>query len=112
MAKQGKLEEGRKLLRALPEKVPSDARMKLTAEVQLLRDFKQFKPAYELLVEKNKTTPPDYELLYDQAMLAEKLGQLDEMERVLRQIIAAKPDYQHAYNALGYSFAERNIRLP
>ena len=112
LAKQGKIEEGRKLLRALPEKVPSDARMKLTAEVQLLRDFKQFKPAYELLVEKNKTSPPDYELLYDQAMLAEKLGQLDEMERVLRQIIAAKPDYQHAYNALGYSFAERNIRLP
>jgi Flp pilus assembly protein TadD len=34
------------------------------------------------------------------------------MERLLRQIIAAKPDYHHAYNALGYSLAERNIRLP
>lgn len=45
-------------------------------------------------------------------MLAEKIGKLDEMERLLRQIIATKPDYQHAYNALGYSFAERNVRLP
>ncbi len=112
LAKQGKIEEGRKLLRALPEKVPSDGRMKLLAEVQLLRDFKQYKPAYELIAEKTKTGAPDYELLYDQAMLAEKLDRLDEMERILRQIIAGKPEYQHAYNALGYSFAERKIRLP
>jgi tetratricopeptide (TPR) repeat protein len=34
------------------------------------------------------------------------------MERLLRQLIAAKPDYQHAYNALGYSLADRNERLP
>jgi tetratricopeptide (TPR) repeat protein len=112
LAKQGKLEEGRQLLRSLPEKTETDARMKLMAEVQLLRDNKQYKPAYELLVEKTKSGPPDYELLYDQAMLAEKLGQLDEMERVLRQIIAGKPEYQHAYNALGYSLAERKVRLP
>ena len=51
------------------------------------------------------------DLVYDQAMLAEKLGNLPEMERLLRQVIAAKPDYHHAYNALGYSFAERNVRL-
>jgi Flp pilus assembly protein TadD len=45
-------------------------------------------------------------------MMAEKLGRLDEMERLLRQMIAAKPDYHHAYNALGYSLADRNVRLP
>jgi Flp pilus assembly protein TadD len=44
-------------------------------------------------------------------MLAEKTGDRDTMERLLRQIIAAKPDYHHAYNALGYSFADRGIRL-
>ena len=49
--------------------------------------------------------------MYDQAMIAEKIGNLAEMERLLRQVIAAKPEYHHAYNALGYSFAERNIRL-
>lgn len=112
LAKQGKLEEGRKLLRALPEKAPNDARMKLMAEVQLLRDNKQFQAGYDLLTEKSRTMPADQELNYDRAMLAEKIGKLDEMERLLRQIIATKPDYQHAYNALGYSFAERNVRLP
>ena len=112
LAKQGKIEEGRKLLRSLPEKAPGDGRMKLLAEVQLLRDNKQYQAGYDLLTEKTRGAPVDHELNYDRAMMAEKLGRLDEMERLLRQIIAAKPDYQHAYNALGYSFAERNIRLP
>ena len=112
LASQGKLEDGRKLLRALPAKSPADERLKLMAEVQLLRDNKQFKPAYDLLAEKTKTGEPDFDLLYDQAMLAEKLGRLDETERLLRQVIAGKPDYHHAYNALGYSLAERNVRLP
>ena len=112
LAKQGKLEEGRKLLRALPEKSPADARQKVMAEVQLLRDNKQYKSAYEVLSVKAQTDPTDYELLYDQATVAEKLGRLEEMERILRVIMAGKPDYQHAYNALGYSLAERKVRLP
>jgi tetratricopeptide (TPR) repeat protein len=112
LARQGKLDEGRKLLRSLPERNAADTRMKLMAEVQLLRDNKQFKPAYELLAEATAKNPGDTDLIYDQAMLAEKLGNLPEMERLLRQVMAAKPDFHHAYNALGYSFAERNIRLP
>jgi predicted Zn-dependent protease len=86
--------------------------MKLLAETQLLRDNQQYKAAYELLA-KATAKPPFYaDLVYDQAMLAEKMGNLPDMERLLRQVIAAKPDYQHAYNALGYSLAERNMRLP
>jgi tetratricopeptide (TPR) repeat protein len=112
LAKQGKLEEGRKLLRAIPERQPADARLKLMAEIQLLRDHKQLKAAYDLIAERSKSGPPDPELMYDQAMLAEKLGELPEMERLLRAVIAAKPDFQHAYNALGYSLADRNVRLP
>ena len=112
LAGQGKLEDGRRLLRALPARSPADERLKLMAEVQLLRDNKQFKPAYDLLAEKTQSGEPDFDLLYEQAMLAEKLGRLDEAERLLRQVIAGKPDYHHAYNALGYSLAERNVRLP
>lgn len=111
LARQGKMAEARALLRGLPERNPADARMKLMAEVQLLREAKQYKPAYELLAEASAKDPKDTDLLYDQAMLAEKLGNLGEMERLLRLVIAAKPDFHHAYNALGYSFADRNIRL-
>ena len=83
----------------------------MTAEVLLLRENKQFQTAYDLLAEATAGNPEDSELVYDMAMVAEKLNKLDEMERLLRNVIAAKPDYQHAYNALGYSLAERKIRL-
>jgi tetratricopeptide (TPR) repeat protein len=112
LAKQGKLSQGLALLQALPERNTQETRLKLAAQVQLLRDNKQFQPAYDLMATAVAQNPKDSDLLYDQAMLAEKLGKLDEMERLLRQLIAAKPDYHHAYNALGYSLAERNLRLP
>jgi tetratricopeptide (TPR) repeat protein len=51
-------------------------------------------------------------LLYEQAMLAEKLNQLDTMEQLLRKIIQKNPSYYNAYNALGFSLADRNLRLP
>jgi Flp pilus assembly protein TadD len=44
-------------------------------------------------------------------MLAERAKQFDLMERELRQLIKVAPDNQHAYNALGYSLADRNLRL-
>ena len=112
LAKQGKLEEGRKLIRAMPERNPGDARMKVMSEVQLLREAKLFKAAYELLGQEAAKDPAETDLVYDQAMMAEKMGDFAAMERLLRQIMAAKPDYHHAYNALGFSLAERNQRLP
>ena len=112
LARQGKLAEARQLIRALPERKPEDARIKLMAEISLLRDQKEYKSAYDLLAQAVMKFPTEPELLYDQAMMAEKLGSLAEMERLLRQLVQRKPDYHHAYNALGYSLAERNVRLP
>ena len=112
LASQGKLEQGRELIRQLPERNPEDARLKLNAEVSLLRDFKKYPQARDLLAQALVKTPDEPELLYDQAMVVEKLGSLDEMERLLRQVIKLKPDYHHAYNALGYSLADRSLRLP
>ena len=111
LARQGKLEDARQLIRKLPERDPADARQKMLAEVQLLRDHKQYKAAFEVLARANAKEPFDPDLVYDQAMIAEKMGNMAEMERLLRRLIAAKPDYHHAYNALGYSLADRNIRL-
>ena len=112
MAQQGRLDDARKLIRGLPERTPADARIKVTAEVQLLRDQKQYKAAYDLLGQAAAKDPRDVDLVYDQAMMAEKLNNLPEMERLLRHVIAIRPDSHHAYNALGYSLAERSLRLP
>ena len=111
LARQGKLDEARALIRAAPETQEADARSKLNAEVQLLRDNKQFVLAYEFLQEAAQREPADVDLRYDLAMAAEKLDKIDEMEKLLRQVIADKPDYHHAYNALGYSLADRKLRL-
>lgn len=112
LARQGKIEEARQLIRQLPERKPGDARVKLMAEVQLLRDQQQFQAAYDLLKAATQRDPKDTDLLYDQAMVAEKLGNTDDMEKLLRTVIATRPDHHHAYNALGYSLADRNVRLP
>lgn len=112
LAAQGKVEEARALIRQLPERNAEDARMKMSAEVSLLRDAKQYQAASDVLGQAIAKTPDDTDLLYEQAMMAEKLGKLDQMETLLRKTIALKPDFYNAYNALGYSLAERNVRLP
>jgi tetratricopeptide (TPR) repeat protein len=108
----GKHDEALHLIHSQTEKSPADTKLKLATEVQLLRDNKQYQGAYELLVQATAQDPSDVDFVYDMAMLTEKMGNLVEMERLLRSVIAAKPEYLHAYNALGYSLAERNIRLP
>jgi tetratricopeptide (TPR) repeat protein len=112
MAKQGKLKDARELIRKAPEKGEDDARAKVLAEVQLLRDAKQWGEANNVLAGANQKYPDDVDMLYEQSMMAEKLNRLEEMERLLRRVIALKPDHPHAHNALGYSLAERNVRLP
>lgn len=112
LARDGKVREARELIRRIPEKSPDDARAKVLAETQVLRDAKLWRDANEVLTQANKKFPDDVDLIYEQSMMAEKLNRLADMERLLRRVIELKPDHQHAYNALGYSLAERNVRLP
>ena len=112
LAREGKLAQARELIRRAPERSPADARAKVMAEAQVMRDAKQWNEAAKVLAQGNLKYPDDVDLLYEQSMMYEKLNKLDDMERLLRKVIELKPDHQHAYNALGYSLAERNVRLP
>lgn len=112
MAREGKLREARALIRELPERDADEARAKLSAEAGLLRELKRWKDAYELLGQAVQRFADDTELLYEQAMMAEKIDKPAEMERLLRRVITLKPDNAHAHNALGYSLADRGERLP
>ena len=111
LARQGQLDAGRRHLQALRAAGQADRIQLLLAESQLLRDAGQTREAYALLTESLAAQPEQPELLYEAALLAEKIGQHDVLEANLRKLIALKPDHAHAYNALGYSFAERNQRL-
>lgn len=112
LARQGKMDEAIALIRGVPETKPEDARTKISIEVQLLRENKRNEQAYEVLSEATQAYPDDADFLYDQAMIAEKIGKVKDMEALLRRVIAIKPDYHHAYNALGYSMADRRVNLP
>ena len=111
LARQGRIEQARELLRKVPERSESDARAKLVAEAQVMRDIKRWGDAYAVLAQAAARWSRDVDLLYEQAMVAEKLDRLADMESLLRQVIELKPDHQHAYNALGYSLADRGLRL-
>lgn len=111
LVRQGKLDEARTTIQNVPETQSEDVRAKISAEVNLLRDNKQYQAAYQRLTEAMERYPQDHDLLYEQAMVAERLGNTEEMEQLLRRLIAAKPENYHAYNALGFSLADRNTRL-
>ena len=112
LAKSGKLDEARALIRNLPERSPDDAKLKLQAEVQLLRDNGKGEEAFKLLEREQQAHPDDSDLLYDLAMGAEQLDRHAESERLLRKLIAQDPGFHQAYNALGYSLADRGQKLP
>ncbi|HJV28697.1 MAG TPA: tetratricopeptide repeat protein [Aromatoleum sp.] len=110
LAHQGKLQEARDRLRAV--KADDDDRKRLLlAEAQLLRNAGQVENAFQVLDDALNATPSDSDLLYESSMLAESLGKLDLMENRLRKLISLYPDHAHAYNALGYSLADRGVRL-
>jgi tetratricopeptide (TPR) repeat protein len=112
IAKQGKLEEARAFLKRVAADNPEEETQLTVAEAQLLRDANRNQDALQLLGEALQKEPDQPELLYDYALTAEKLERYDVLESNLRKLMQVRPDHAHAYNALGYSFAERNMRLP
>ena len=111
LAKQGKLPDARKHLQEVSVQ-NSQQRVQLTqAEAQLLRDASQYQAAFELLGKALEQLPNFPDLLYDHAMAAEKVNRIDVLEGNLRKLIEIRPDHAHAYNALGYTLADRNQRL-
>lgn len=111
LAKQGKVAEARQLVRSMPARTDADRRQQLLAEAQVLREARMNQAVYDLLSKASADAPNDLDLVYDLSMAAEKINRLDEMERLLGRVIAARPDGAAAYNALGYSLADRGVRL-
>ena len=112
LAKQGKLGEARAYLRQISAGSDQARVQLLLAEAQMLREANQPKAAFDLLGGALEKLPDNPDLMYDYAMLAEKLERLDLLESNLKKLIVLRPDHAHAHNALGYSLADRNLRLP
>ena len=110
-AKEGKVDEGRAHLQTVVA-VNNQQRVQMVlAEAQLLRDASRNKDAFDVLEKSLDKLPNHPDLLYEYAMTAEKIERMDLLEASLKKVIQLKPDHAHAYNALGYSLADRNERL-
>jgi tetratricopeptide (TPR) repeat protein len=111
LAKQGRLADARQHLQQVTARSNVE-RVQLTqAEAQLLREANAYQEAFDVLGQALEKMPNTPDLLYDYAMAAEKVDRIDVVEANLRKLIKIRPDHAHAYNALGYTLADRNQRV-
>ena len=113
----GALAQDKRLLQAMGQLSalkPSSPVERLTlaqTESTLWRDAGDNVKAFTALDAALAVDADNADVLYETAMLAERIDRLDEAEKRLRRVIVLQPERAHAYNALGYSFADRNINL-
>lgn len=111
LVRQKRVEQALALVRDGQVSGEVDDRARMLAQVHVLREAKRWQAAYDLLLGAVRAAPEDSALIYELAMVAEQLKRHDDMEVLLRQVMRLKPEDAHAYNALGYTLADRNVRL-
>lgn len=111
LAQQGRMNEARQVLAQVKTVNAEQAHRKVMAQSFWLREHRDAAAAYTLVRDALDKKPDHIELLTELSLICEKLKRFDEMEALLRQLMAKAPQEAHAFNALGYSLADRNIRL-
>ena len=111
LVQQGRKDEARLVLSQIKTTTPEQSRRKALVLAQWLREQKQSAAAREVILQALTEHPDNQELLTELSLIAEKLQRYDEMESVLRSLMKSHPKDPHAYNALGYSLADRKLRL-
>ena len=111
LAGKGKVDDARKMLADIQTDDPRELAQIARTDAAILFDAKRYPEAQARLQEANEAFPNDPEIQYDYAMAAEKNHHYELMESVLRKVMQEQPDNPQAYNALGYSLADRNQRL-
>ena len=111
LGKLDRVAEAKRYLADLPA-VTQEQRIQVRqAEAQLLRDAGDVAGAFAVLEKGLAEHPDDPDLLYDSAMVAEKLDRLDVVEARLTRLIEQKPDSAQALNSLGYTLVDRTPRV-
>ena len=111
LGKLGRLDEARDLLHHVRAQDAQQSLQLILLESELCRDAKQYDAAYNVLEKGLKQFPDQPDLLYEAGIMADKLGRPDEMESLLRKVMHLQPDNANAYNALGFSLIDRDVRV-
>ena len=106
----GRSQEASRLLADARDEQPDYAIQLYLIEIEALSNQEQIDAAWQLTEQALEQFPEDLNLLYTRAMLAEKRGDLAQLERDLRFVIEREPDNAMAINALGYTLADRTDR--
>ncbi len=90
-----------------------DAReLRMQAQLLLYKEAQAWQAAWDTLERYNRATlATQPEWLYEQALLSAQLKKWEVMERQLNYVMLNFPTFAHAWNALGYSLADRGLRL-
>lgn len=110
-ARQGDVDAARAHLHAAQARSPGQKLQLFLAEGEILRDVGHFEEAMAVYDHALKDVPDNTELLYARAMVAERLGHIDWLERDLLSVLEREPDHVDALNSLGYTLADRTDRL-
>lgn len=111
LEQQGRPEEARVVITQAKPVTAEQTKRRTLALSRWLREHQQAAQARALVQQALQQTSDDAELLTEQSLVLEKLRQFDDMEAVLRQLMRLRPQDPHAFNALGYSLADRGTRL-
>lgn len=112
LIQQGKIDDAREVLHDTHSNSNADRTQLILTESQLLREANRQDDAYIVLEAALSAHPDNPELLYETALTAERIGKPERLDKHLKHLLELKPEHAHALNALGYSWAERNTRLP
>ncbi|SOZ36847.1 tetratricopeptide repeat protein [Cupriavidus neocaledonicus] len=121
LARMGKLDDAQALFGEMlsdAEDIPDPGQrsQRVTAirqaEVATLMESKAYDRARKVLNDRIAAEPDNADWIYELAMLDERQKRYASMETGLRRVIALQPQQKQGYNALGYSLADRNERLP
>ena len=111
LAKQNRIAQAREHLQTLPVLADGQRIQIVQSEAQLMREVRAYEDSYVILQTALDKEPDHPELLYDVALAAEKVNRLEVVETNLKRLIAIRPDHAQAYNALGYTLADRTERF-
>lgn len=111
LSRQGRVAEARARLQEVEAQTDPHKALLAQAEAQVLREARQYQEAFDVISTALDGQPDNVDLLYDTAMAAEKVDRIDVLESRLRRVIELRPDHAQAYNALGYTLADRGLRL-
>ncbi|MFA5370886.1 MAG: tetratricopeptide repeat protein [Sideroxydans sp.] len=109
--KQGQLLQAREVLQKAKTDNDAQRAQLVLIEAQFLREGGRHDESFKILNQGLAKFPEHPELLYQAALTADKLKKYDTFEQLIRKLIQVEPNNAHAYNALGYAWLERNVRV-